>query len=80
MGCEWVKVGDTWAIVRFGGKRKNFCEFCHERAASKLCDATLHNGETCDAAMCDVCATKGGKDIDYCPDHKYEAKQGGLFA
>lgn len=40
----------------------------------------IGGGKTCDAAICDVCATNGGKDIDYCPRHKHEAKQGALFA
>jgi protein-arginine kinase activator protein McsA len=80
MPCEHVKVGDTWAIVCSRGKRKNWCEFCHERPASKLCDAKIENGKTCDAAICDHCATHSDKDIDYCPRHKHEAKQGALFA
>jgi hypothetical protein len=80
MACEWVKFGDTMAIVCHSGKRRNWCEFCHERPASKLCDGTVLDNKTCDAAICEVCATHGGKDIDYCPMHKWQAKQGALFA
>jgi hypothetical protein len=80
MPCEWVKFGDSFAICCSRGKKRHWCQFCHERAATKLCDAPLPGGKTCDAAICDVCATKGGNDIDYCPGHKDEAKQGALFA
>jgi hypothetical protein len=80
MPCEHVKLGDTWAIVCSGGKKPNWCQFCHERPATKLCDHERAPGITCDASICDVCATSGGKDIDYCPQHKNEARQGALFA
>ena len=79
MPCEHVKFGDTFAIVCGGGKRPRWCQFCHERPASKLCDHKLESGKTCDASICEVFATSGGKDIDYCPRHKHEAKQGALF-
>lgn len=87
MPCEYVKVGDTWGIVKTTGRRPVFCQFCHQRPATKLCDYEQSTGGglfgskpiTCDASICDICATKGGKDIDYCPTHKHAAKQGGLF-
>lgn len=84
MACEWVKFGDSYAMCCSGNKRPQWCAFCHERPATKLCDAKIIDfqtcGEkTCDAPICDQCATHAGKDIDYCPRHKEQAKQGCLF-
>jgi protein-arginine kinase activator protein McsA len=79
MACEYVKFGDTVAICCSRGTKPKWCAFCHERPATKLCDYKLENGKTCDAPICDHCTTNGGKDIDYCPRHKAEAKQGVLF-
>lgn len=92
MGCEFVKLdGMEGFAVLCGGKRRSFCQFCQKRPATKLCDfvvgkqAKIERGmqrrvdKTCDASMCAVCATDVGKNLDYCPKHKAEAKQGGLF-
>jgi protein-arginine kinase activator protein McsA len=79
MACEYVKFGNSFAICCSRNKKPQWCEFCHERPATKLCDHKLENGKTCDASICDHCTTNGGKDIDYCPRHKHEAKQGALF-
>jgi hypothetical protein len=41
--------------------------------AGLLCDYPVGNGKTCDKPMCAKHSTSGGKDIDYCPDHKHAA-------
>jgi hypothetical protein len=85
MACEWAKIGGIAVHINHGGKHAMFCQFCHERPATKLCDYEIPDLEegrkphTCDASICSVCATSGGKDIDYCPRHKHAARQGGLF-
>jgi len=50
--------------------------------ATRQCDyRAAPNLRTCDAWMCEDCATSGRKNIDYCPAHKDKmATQGGLFA
>lgn len=79
MACEWVKFAGTVAIVCSHGKKPKWCVFCHERPATRLCDFKV-GGRTCDAAMCDECATHIAANTDYCPDHRRYARQGELFA
>ena len=51
------------------------CRFCYTQTSTKLCDfVTGPKGKTCDAPICDKCATSIGPDLDYCPKHKHEAK------
>lgn len=61
-------VGATFCRGR--GRRKN-CKACGARA-TKLCDFPLSGakaGKTCDADICDRCATRIDTDVDYCPPH-----------
>lgn len=44
---------------------------CGKRA-TKACDYKLKGrliGKTCDALLCDRCATSAGEDLDLCPVH-----------
>jgi hypothetical protein len=78
------------AHINMGGRRVNLCRFCLQQdglrqLAGKLCDFVLSSPQqvthkrTCDAPICDKHATSGGKDIDYCPDHKHAAPQQSLL-
>jgi hypothetical protein len=54
--------------------RGRVCSFCGE-PSTKLCDAPIKVGDvghkrTCDARMCDACATRVGANTDVCPNHK----------
>jgi len=68
------------------------CKFCRNKRATKLCDypsgvwvsphMVLKHGKriTCDAQMCDDCATNLGHETDFCPkciEKVREAKKGG---
>lgn len=58
-------------ICRKRGPR--ICNFCG-RFSTKLCDFPIKVGDightrTCDAPMCDACATRVGPNRDYCPNH-----------
>jgi len=77
------------ACVR--GYRPGPCPICRNQPVTKLCDFPVGKGKTCDAKMCDRCATQvsiaveAGKvglvdTVDYCPKHKGQtAPQRGLF-
>ena len=42
------------------------------RRETKKCDYPLRGakaGKTCDASLCDRCATRVGKNLDHCPAH-----------
>lgn len=87
MGCEWLKHEDGTVVHinrgRSGGKPKP-CPFCKHGAVSKLCDFKNPDGSTCDAGICDRCATNKGLQytdvgggfkrlndtVDLCPNHK----------
>lgn len=53
------------------GRRTKFnCQECLKREHTKLCDyRPAGSQKTCDKKLCDKCAVKVGKDIDYCPGH-----------
>ena len=74
MPCDFVKLpGGGHAIIR--RSRRPNCQFCKLREHTKLCDFKVKVGDvghtkTCDAKMCDVCATNVGPELDYCPNHK----------
>jgi hypothetical protein len=57
-----------------GGPREKFipCLYCSKRH-TKLCDAKLPHGGTCDAPLCDEHSYSTIKGVDYCRDH-----QGGI--
>lgn len=55
------------------------CSACKSRRHTKLCDFALTGkkaGQTCDAPLCDRCATRVGPNRDYCPAHARAAKAG----
>lgn len=77
MPCQTIQLpGGGYAIVRTSGRRSRptVCQFCKVRFITKLCDkkvgASLFHTRTCDAGMCDECATNVAPEVDYCPDHK----------
>jgi len=66
-----TKNGPVTAIVcsHRRGQYK-LCRFCSNRLYTRLCDFVVARKKTCDAPMCDACATSVGPDLDYCPTHK----------
>jgi hypothetical protein len=63
------------AWVRGTRRKKDICRFCRNRYVTKLCDFPIPVGDvghkrTCDAGMCDQCATPIAHEVDYCPNHK----------
>jgi hypothetical protein len=92
MPCDWLK-GPNGAVIHINrgrsGERKKLCPFCKRGQVAKLCDFPLGDGKTCDAEMCDHCAsTRGGQHtdigggftklndtLDYCPKHKHQTPQ-----
>lgn len=86
MPCDQVKLPDgTAAIVCSRGHRKpKPCAHCG-KPSSKLCDFILvrshaGNHKTCDKPLCQSCAVSGGRNVDYCPDHKVAETQPSLGA
>lgn len=81
--CEKVNFGDGGLTIVCGlGSHRKRCFFCKNRYQTKLCDFPVGNKKTCDAPMCDLCATSVGHDLDYCPKHKNWPNpivQAGLF-
>jgi hypothetical protein len=73
--CETIQFGDGGAAIICGRRHAKAtpCKFCG-RPSTKLCDFPMYIGNavqvrTCDAPMCDACATNVGPDKDHCPDH-----------
>lgn len=71
------KIGEAHLCMR---RHSEYCMPCWQidrlrQLSSKLCDFPLGNGKTCDKPICNFHATSGGKNIDYCPDHKHAAPQ-----
>jgi len=83
MNCEHVKIGGEDAII-CGGPKKRLCEFCKRQYATRQCDFPIERRKagrkdprafkvvrtTCDAWMCEQCATAQGPNVDYCPPHE----------
>jgi hypothetical protein len=63
----------TAHILRRNRRFGSLCEFCRNQYVSKLCDFATGKNKTCDAGMCDKCATNVGRNRDYCPAHKHQA-------
>jgi hypothetical protein len=61
----------TFHACTRGGTR--YCTFCRNLPVAKLCDYATGKNKTCDAGMCEKCATSVGPDLDYCPRHKQQA-------
>jgi hypothetical protein len=57
------------AIVCSGRQRAKRCKHCGS-PANLLCDFATAPGKTCDAPICPRCATPGGKNVDFCKDHR----------
>lgn len=88
MGCEWLKGPDgTTVHLNVGRGRAKKCPFCKTGRVSKECDYPIGHGKTCDASMCDQCATTIGRQntpvgggftrpndsVDVCPIHDGKA-------
>jgi len=69
MHCDFTQVDGLSLIICRGGSRPK-CKFCRKRPATKLCDAPVGGGHTCDAQMCSHCAVTLSGDKDLCPDHR----------
>ena len=75
------KVGEAHICTRGPGI---YCMPCWKidglrQLSTRLCDFKLPSGETCDKPICDFHSTSGGKNIDYCPEHKHAAPQPSLL-
>lgn len=69
MACMHVRIGDTTAIVCTRGRgSRSKCMYC-KQTCTKLCDAPMPGGKTCDRKLCDGHARRVGDDKDFCPDH-----------
>ena len=73
MTCEPIRFpggGGGFACSRGnqarGGGR---CYIC-DKPSTKLCDAPVEQGRTCDRNICDRHATRVGPNLDVCPAHK----------
>lgn len=66
MACAWIKVDGRMVHVKYTAQRRKRCA-CGQ-LADKECD-------WCDKPVCLKCATHLGKDIDACPDHRYELQE-----
>lgn len=83
MHCEVLRDKEGRPIGVVCGLRRaprRMCKFCQKDFVRKLCDfPTGTGGKTCDAGICDRCATTIGPDRDYCPNHRDAKPQGMLF-
>jgi hypothetical protein len=81
-GAIYQRVADDTPEVHVllcRGRAPKNCAFC-TRPHTKLCDGPPPKGvkrKTCDKPLCHIHATPGGKDVDYCPDHKSRAAVAG---
>lgn len=83
--CETLRDtnGRVMGILCGGHRSRKRCSWCGRGYADKLCDFPVGRDKTCDAPICNRCATSVGEDRDYCPKHKdakLPAVQGSLFA
>lgn len=70
MSCELHASG---AIVCVRGRQSvPRCVHCH-KPSTKLCDFDVTPGRTCAAPICASCSTSGGRDLDYCREHRLRA-------
>lgn len=78
--CDVVELpGGVRAVVCGSGPRKRKCQFCATGVGTLQCDFPKGR-RTCDAYVCRGCATHlDGKDIDFCPNHKYAAENAKIF-
>lgn len=75
MPCLWTTLPDgTKVHINLGRQPRRRCGFCSLRWVTKLCDHPVEHGKrTCDAGMCDQCASHIGPDRDFCPPHARHA-------
>ena len=74
MPCQWITMPDgTVMHLNMGRGPRRRCKFCRAGYVTKLCDFPVADGKTCDAAMCDKCATNVGPETDHCPKHRDQA-------
>ncbi len=67
------------AIICHTGPRTKPCSVCGKPGSTKLCDGPGGApGKTCDKPLCIKCASPGGRNVDYCPEHK-RGKREALF-
>lgn len=71
MPCEAVKLpGGGYAMINRPNRPARPCSVCKRKVReAKLCDFPVGKGKTCDAALCEACATHKEPDTDYCPTH-----------
>lgn len=76
MACEHIKLpnGGTAIICGVRAKKLPFCRFCEVNRrgkvrSTKLCDADIGHGKTCDAPICEAHAKPDGPGRDLCPIH-----------
>lgn len=69
--CKWINLPNGGvAHVNMGHSKPKRCKFCTHGTGAMLCDFTVGQGKTCDAPMCERCATEVGLDLHHCPTHK----------
>lgn len=77
MKCAHIDLGGgVRGIVCTSGRKPapKRCSGCGEPTASLQCDFELRKGrrkgKTCDAFICNRCATQVGPNLDHCPEHR----------
>ncbi len=82
--CEQVKLpgGGPAFVCGRGRQPRPKCSRCG-KPADKLCDFVIErrhggNHRTCDKPLCSSCAVSGGRNVDYCPDHRVPETQPSL--
>ncbi len=68
MPCRHINTPWGPAIIRTHGRGMKVCHHCSS-PSSLLCDYPTRGGGTCSAAICEACALRTGKDLDYCRKH-----------
>lgn len=59
-------------MVKFENPKPKSCSVCKRKTReSKLCDFRMGAGKTCDAVLCQACATHTEPDTDLCPTHAH---------
>jgi hypothetical protein len=80
--CEVVNLADGGTAIVCSRSRGNDwrgggrCYIC-DAPATKVCDAPVEKGRTCDRPVCARHATPLGQGLDVCPAHKPEAQKVG---
>ena len=77
MSCSALTINGLRVIVcRARPVTKKHCKFCRGAGrtvlASRLCDAQIGPGKTCDAGLCEKHARRQASGADHCPLHNGE--------